>query len=324
MKKMLPPLLAISLAVMGCIFILGPDQVDQPAPETTSDMFLPDPATGLEGLSSYHQVATVSFNGTRAGKPVTFSDTYTRDFQQQPPAWFMVIESQDENGQPGLLILGSIGNAHYLQPASDQPCAVNWGELADPRAEETNPAGFLPAVEAASEAGQETVNDIPARHYLVNYGDKRWQVSGELWLAVTGGYLVKEELTIKASAGYLGPELEGEQSFSYALSQVNAAPRPMLVKGCPEVLMDIPAMSDAVDVVRLPFVLDYKSPSDVQTISAFYQEQMKELGWQLVGNHNKDPQNPVLIFLNDTGSRRAVISLEADKDGTWVNVQVIE
>jgi hypothetical protein len=330
MKKTLLPLIILCLAGLACVFSTKntplsntPAQLAQagtPAAIDLSGYWLPNPAVGLDGLDSYHQELRIAFQGSNSGQAASFEDVYISDFQRQPLARFITMKTTDEQGHPSIITAGSIAEAHYYQPDQDKPCMVKWGTQAPGGAEAINPATFLPPVQSATDAGKETINGVAARHYQLKAEADMAQGRGDFWLAEKGGYVVKYTLTIQGSQG--SSESKGDQTFTYELSKVNNEQAIALPEGCPAVLSNIPAMADATNLMRMPSALDYTSPSSVDTIGTFYQDQMKQLGWVLVSNHNSDPQKPILVFNDAEKSQVAVVSLEARTNGVWVNVQV--
>ncbi len=297
---------------------------DTPAPVTPSpvqpiEYFLPDPAVGLDQLNSYQLTLTIAFKGQLAGQPANWQDVHTRSFSRDSAAQFTTLTQRDENNKPIQLRYGSVDKAHYFQKG-DEACQVNWGERTA-GSDGVNPAAMLPPVAAVQEVGQETINGIPAHHYSIGEELDGWQSAGELWLAVSGGYVIKYDLSIQAGEQFFGAGNEGTQTFQYELSDINALHDVALPAGCPEVLTEIPAMPDAIDLVRLPGSMSFTTPSSLESVSAFYQDKLKPLGWELLAQHDDSATQPALIFTRNKGEESAIISLQQEDAGVWVAIQ---
>jgi hypothetical protein len=343
MKKLILPALVLSLAVFGCTLFSGATTSNDlsrsaataapaqsatqpgeaappsaPVPGQTyvpaADLFLPNPAAGLDGLKSYHQEFALTSRSGQGSGPDDFENVYLRDVWPAGQAGFTVLKITAAEGSQEILT-GALGAAHYFRAAANDPCQVTWGASAAQSAPVIEPADLLPPVGSAAAAGTETLAGLSAKHYTFKIDSAGLQGSGELWLADQGGLLLKYSLDLKSSSGVT-------QTYRYALTQVDALGDPALPQGCPPVLTEIPAMDGATSLQRLPQAMDYATTASVAEVSAFYEEKMKAAGWVLTGNHNVDPQNPTLIFANQTSLQIASIEIEVDTGQTWVSVIV--
>ncbi|CAG0927915.1 hypothetical protein TFLX_00694 [Thermoflexales bacterium] len=284
---------------------------------------LPDPAVGLDQLDSYRLSLTIAFKGKRDGQPAEWDDVHTHVFSRPPAAQFTTLTTRDENGQPLQRLSGSVDDAHYFQAGADQPCQVRWGESVA-GGERLNLASLLPPIARATDIGQETVNGVPARHYSITEESNGAQATGKLWIAELGGYVVRYDLSIQANEQFFGPGMEGTQTFQYEVNEVNALQAVPLPAGCPTVLTEIPTLPDALDIMRFPGSMSFATPSSLESAEAFYQTEMKALGWEMLARHAEKAQPLVLIFTRNKGEESALISLKTEAAGVWVAVQMNE
>lgn len=285
------------------------------------------PTQGLSDLSSYRATLVVSFEGMNAGQDIQWSRTYTMLVTKMPPARQLTIEYSDDSATP--TTIAEINNTVY-ERRDGSVCAAKAGEVNGTLAQSWEPAGFLDSVIGADEAGSEIVNEVASNHYTFDesaQGRAGIEATGELWLASEGGYLVRYTLMTTAGADYFGEGIEGVLSWDYQLSDVN---QPVVIEipdDCPPPLLDIVVMPDAADVVRMPGSMSYTTPSTVQEVAAFYEEQARALGGQVA--------NPPLISESSTPfigtSATALfgfvldeqsIMLIASSDGEETNVQI--
>ena len=135
-----------------------------------------------------------------------------------------------------------------------------------------------------SKVGTETINQIPTIHYHFDQNglpltDPKPSVSGELWLAEPGDYLVKYTLSAAMPSKITGSGLEAAQTWTYELSQANAVDSIALPAGCMAVAVDIPAMPDATDVLRSSGMMEYTTASSAFQVVDFYYHHLDSLEW---------------------------------------------
>jgi len=323
--------LALTLLVLlGCSFFsdLAPSPSnDQPAGNSQSEgvstegWLLSDPAGGLAALDSFHQQLTVSFKGTVDGGDYEWVNAYQRDVWTKESAYFFTLTTSETGKEAVEELDGKVDQAHYARFGSGTPCQVSWGEL-DPEADAQrvlDPARSLPPIEQATDAGTETVNGVPAHHYVFSEEESGAKVEGGFWLAEPGGYVLRYELTMSGGRDMFGKGIEGEQRFEYELSKVNAPGEVVYPEGCSAVLLDFPVMDSARGLHRLPEYVDYTVSAETAAISQFYQDQLAAQGWTFVNAHDKDPKNVTLIFINKDQGKAASILLSARDTGVWVS-----
>jgi hypothetical protein len=243
------------------------------APDT-----LADPMLGLAELKSYHVSFHQDVTGTKDGKAYehhthieltrTFGDSdYLRDLQgtERTTSNFRAIQ---------------VGQAVYRWDSLQGSCQGGEGALLQD--EILDPAELLLPVLHTTRVGTETINQIPAIHYQFDQNALPIMVpkpaaKGDLWLAEDGNYLIKYELTAQGNAN----GVEGSESWTYELSQVNAVTAITLPQGCDPVPVEIPAMPDAQTVNRYSGWMLYQTSSSVSQVAVFYYQQLGSLGWTM-------------------------------------------
>ncbi len=292
------------------------------APTPAGDpIAFPDPS-GLDALDSYSLVLRLSFKGMRDGQAVDSTDIYTHTVSRAPAAQFTTVQTTDPDGKPLRLLYGSIGQVRYTQGGADQPCRVRWGEAAAAGGA-LNPAQMLKPALRGKEAGRETVNGIPTRHYTLTASSfdpvLQANASGDLWIAETGDYVVRYLLRVQGDEAYYGAGVQGEQTTALELTDVGAKKPVVPPAGCPPPFIDFPVMTDATQVVRTPWGVSYRTGAGLDKTAAFYKEQMKALGWVLEPGGSGSSSRRFLEFSLAKEQKGAYISLTVD--GVEVRVE---
>lgn len=283
------------------------------------DWLLSNPAAGLAALESYHQQLTISFRGTRDGAAYEWVNAYRRDVWMEQSADFLILTTNETGLQAGQRLIGKVGQANYSRSGESGPCEVQWNESVPNTNTTLEPASFLPPVEQATEAGMETINNVSVRHYTVNEDKSGAKITGEFWVAETGGYVVRYLLTISGGKAAFGEGIDGEQHYEYELSQINSLGEIVYPEGCSAVLTDFPVMEGARDLQRLPASLNYTVSAESEAINQFYQDQLAAQGWTFIAAHDKDPRNIVLVFTNAEMGQAASILLNSNEADVWVS-----
>lgn len=248
------------------------------------------PEAGLETLSSYRATLILSFDGTLDGQPAQWSRTYT--MLVNATGRQLTIEKMD-NGTASSVFMAEVNGTSY-ERRDENSCTANVVEFEGAFAADWEPAGFLDSVIGAEEAGADTVNDLAANHYTFDESAQGAldiaDSTGELWVASDGGYLLRYTVVTTGGADYFGAGMEGTLSWDYTLTDINQALTIELPADCPLGILDVPIMADAADTAEFPGYTSYTTPSSVQDVMAFYQEQVAALGGQ--------SDNPPTIAVN--------------------------
>lgn len=273
----------------------------------------PDAKAGLSDLSSYKATLTLSFDGTRDGQSEKWSETYLMVMQKDPAARKLTIEKSGDFTDLDPVFMAEANETAYKR-IGENSCSATQIETGNSLTERMEPAGFLNYVIGGDEAGSETVNDILANHYTFDQHALGQQdlteSTGEMWVASDGGYIVKYLLTTKAKADYFGDGIEGTLSFDYELTDVNGPVEIKLPEDCPPGLVDAPQLPDASNVVSRLGVLTYETSSSVQDAGVFYQKEIPNLGWTVVGEPSITDTSALLGFTKDDQMMSVMITAE--------------
>jgi len=243
----------------------------------------PFPAAGLADLSSYRATLTLTFKGTNSGQSTqstAWSRTYVMLTSQKPAARQLTINSSDSAATP--VFTTEMSGVVYSHDGQND-CIATTAQQGNSLAERLESAGFLPGVIGAEGGSSETVNSVTASHYTFDeraLGQKGiTQSKGELWVATTGGFLVKYRLVTTGGADYFGDGITGTISSDYELTDVNQPITINLPADCPAGMVDAPLMPDVTNVFKAPGLLSYSTVSSVTDVTAFYQSSL----WLWVG-----------------------------------------
>lgn len=245
------------------------------------DFDLADPAIGLDGLHGCHQYLQTTFEGKIAGEQRYSKMTLNRDVVDDPLTQLSWMEIDDRPVQ----FFGSIGSVNYQQPSPEQACTIFSVDDSNPQpAAAAYPMASLPPVFGAESANEEEVNGIAAKHYTFDeraIGFAGMAVAqGEIWVASSGGYILRYTLRLDAPEGILGPDVKGVQTWFYELSEINLG-----TAGLPENCQQLqenatmPVMDGARVILQQPGYLVYQVTGEMDAAIAFYQQQAEALGW---------------------------------------------
>jgi hypothetical protein len=245
------------------------------------DLF--DPAAGLPELSGYRATLTLSFDGTRDGKPEQWTRTYEMRTSQDPPARQLTIEGSEV--APAEQWMAEVSGVLY-ELNEQGGCIASLSPEGGLLAQQWEPVSFLSGVIGAEEEGAETANGVPAKHYTFDQRalgqDGLTESTGEVWVADVG-YVVKYVLTTQGEAKYFGEGIEGTLTHDYTLTEIDQPAAVELPEDCPPGLVDAPLIPDAEDVKQHPSVTLFRTASSIAEVLAFYQDQLPGMGWQPSG-----------------------------------------
>ena len=342
------PIAVLLAAILACSFpskmtLLSP-ATDTPVSTTSTsrpywpqpkDFKLLNPSNGLDNLGSYLSHLSISFKGTRNGQPYVTTTIISRAVIRNLPADVTTLDAFDQTGAPFHLFSGNVGGTHYLQFDPNQPCQIvdggansTGGASIDPGTP-GDPAAMLPAIYGAQPINAELISGIPSNHYRFSENSvplaRNGSASGDVWIALNGGYVISYQLTVQAPLGVLGVGLAGEQTWLYDLTQPSNLKDILLPPGCPQVLQDLPVLADAVNLEHLPGFLQYTSHKSSKDAITFYQNQLKASGWQLQQTITISKNESTLIFVKPTTPQLIVsIGLIEQNKALLVKIQEIE
>ena len=277
---------------------------------------------GLDKLKSYRSQWRGEWKSTEAG--ITQSTTWD---------WFEEISTSDKahhwgskmtdskSGKPTSFEFWEIGDTSYIMTTDEQgaqECMAFSGEgQVNSAAKGLIAPGALGGVSGAKYVGTDTVNGIRAKHYkydekaatLAGFG----KVSGEIWVAEDGGYVVKDTLNWQGAAGLFGAGAKGAGSgtWTYQLQDVN---KPLVIKPpeiCEKGNVDVPVMADATEKARMGPMLTYKTAAKPKDVADFYIKAMAKAGWQPEGEPEIADEMSTLGFTKD-GATVQITIMPAD------------
>ena len=327
-------LIVISLFVsLACLTLSGGTPAAPQAPEVSASVEVdldfgpgqfdfPDTKEGLADLSSYKASLIMSFDGTRDGQPSQWSKTYVMVSAKEPAALQLTVEKTGDLTDLDPVFMAEADGADYERRGEDV-CNATVIEVGNSLRERLEPAGFLTFVIGAEEAGSETVNDVAANHYTFDeraFGQLGLAKStGEMWVASEAGYIVKYLLTTIGNEDYFGEGIDGTLTWDYELTDINVPITFELPEDCPAGMVDAPLLPDASDVLNMPSILAYDTASSLSDAAAFYQEQIPNFGWELLGDPTISDTTEVLTYMQ-ANQTMTVIIMAGD---TGTNVQIL-
>ena len=280
-----------------------------------------DTSTGLDGLSSYQATLTLSFTGTRAGQPSTWTKTYVIVSTKDPATEQLTIDKTGDLANLDEVVLADVGATAYEHRGTHACTAETIAADAAGR-HPLEPASLLSPLTGAVVAGSDPVDGTAATHYTFDGQaialTAPGTASGEAWVATDGGFVVKYILTMKAKADYFGDGVEGTLTTTYAVMNVNSADVPPIPPDCPSALPNLPTMADATAIDSQPGVVTYTTASNVADVAAFYTSELDKLGWKQTNEATIDKPVTNLDFIQ--GAASLTVSISTDADGTTVTI----
>ena len=282
---------------------------------------MPDPRSGLSDLTSYQATLTLSFEGTEAGQPKSWTKTYVLLKGTEPAIRLLTVESSGDLADMEPVLMAEAYGASYERVGEDV-CRATLIDVATPGGEQLEPAGLLNFVIGADEAGAETVNDIAVTHYTFDQRalgqEDRAESTGEMWVATEGGYVVKYVLSTTGGADTFGEGIEGTLHYDYELTSVNQPVEIILPADCPLGIVDAPQLPDASNVLNMPGLLSYDTASSLEDAAAFYQTELPESGWTVFGEPAIFDTAALLVFTKD--DQTMTVNISAENGVTTVHI----
>jgi hypothetical protein len=281
---------------------------------------LMDPAVGLIDLSSYKATLTLSYIGTQSGQPIQWSHKYVMLASQENEERQITFEAA--GGDPAPFVKAEINGVSYVLDG-EKNCAASLTEAGSSLSAEWEPAGFLSAIIGAEVAGSETVNGVASDQYTFDeraLGEPGFTKStGQVWVAVNSGVVVRYLLTTTAGADYFGEGNEGTLTSEYNLTDINQPVAIDLPAGCPVgEMVDAPLMPAAQDALRLPGVTIYSTAGSIQDVFAFYQAQLPALGWEASGDPVAEETMGTAVFAK--GDQQLTVLVTMTENGVEVHL----
>jgi len=316
--KHILPLALILLLTLACLINPGATGAG------TQGNLLPQPLAGLDKLTHYTASLTVSTQAKTAAGSVDRTEQYSLSAWPSQSAAFEQINSFDDANQPLKMTFGKVGQADYLLWNGDTGCRASLDSQAI-QVDATNLSPFLYALKSGTPAPDETVAGLPTHAYTLDsasIGIKGLQASGEVWLAASGGFLVKYHLVLTGGQALFGPDGQGTRTLDYALTAVNDGSPVAYPADCQPISTDIPAMSDAQAVQRLSQDLQFTSASSLAQLQAYYKDYFTGQGWVAVTNYSLPSGEQDILYSQASTGRTAMLALQPQ--GTLTAVEILD
>jgi hypothetical protein len=265
----------------------------------TGTFNLSDPTAGLAGLTSYDSILTISFDGQVNGQAQKWTSASEMIVSQQDPTFRQLTVHATGQTPPnayfaeanGVQISQSgIAACQAIIPADGQSSADSW-----------EPARQLATLHGAVEAGSDTLDGVPVKHYTFDahaMGDGDLvTATGEVWIATEAGYIMKYTVNYQGGPKYFGTGTTGTMTWNYQLKDINQAVSLSLPSGCASVgKVDAPRMPDATLVVEDPGLTVYTTSSNLVDVLAFYQQKLPAAGWTDDHVSSKSPKMGMALY----------------------------
>lgn len=312
----------------------APTQAPAPTAEAEQEAALTveDRQSGLEQLDSYRARWEGTWKATEGDETTDVTWKWYQEYTADPEAMYMRLEGTNiaEGQQEFTTEIWRIGNTTYLMSPMENEtpqCISISSEDQDPISEDMFNPGNLGRVEDAKYVGTETVNGIRAKHY--KYDEKAAtflgaaKAAGDIWVAVDGGYVVKETVTWEGGAGMFGVNAEatGEGAWTWEILEVNPRLTINPPENCESAAGELPILPDATDKAQFGDMISYKTATPLPDVAQFYQDELPGVGWQVEGEAQITDQFGMLGFTKDGESLQIMLSPEDDKTNVVITIQ---
>ena len=301
------------------------------APTPGEAGLLGDPAIGLRSLSAYRAELVQDVAGTQDGQAVERHTriVYARDATGNEE-W---VQTSQQPGMPEFVrhIIRLDGARYVVDATGCSGTAIDdaVATTGDAPRDGDVPAALLIPIDQAAVVGGESINGIATTHRRFDAAGLRIDpasvgtntVAGDVWIADSGGFVVRYQLDVAPSATTAGSDAAVRQSWRYDL-RTGADAVVALPGGCLPVPVDIPAMDDATDVTRTSAGLTYRSASAADALIGFYWSRLASAGWALPTS--RPPAQSELPFgLSARKDSRLLSVMLAVADGGGIEVTAV-
>ncbi len=250
-----------------------------------------DPAAGLGSLPAYRASLSVSFAGTQAGQPASWSQEYSLTSIAASRVRMLAYTQAGLGNAPApyAALEGHAGTVHYLRRATGEPCTGAFLEAGADPAAFIEPASLLPRIRTLTAAGAaQQVAGMTAEPFtfdaaaVVTGGSG--QAAGRILLVRDSHLVLSLDLQLTGGADVFDADTQGTMTWAYRLEPIDPAGASAVPADCPTPLPEIPLMANAANVLRFPGYLSYETTSDVAAVADFYGKQMPGVGFSAVGD----------------------------------------
>jgi hypothetical protein len=339
----------------------------QPAtPETPEATAAPGAGGDLElvmpvpprDLDSYSLTERIGWDGVAAGGiEVAQQITTSIEYVSEPPAMHMSVTSDAEEMAEAMALVGLEGDTiefymlegsiymwlfgGWMQMSFDAlTMGLGFGEMDFGQGEMDFSSTYTMTqwLQDATYVGQEDVGGQTANHYTLStdsidlgslpLGMEVETVTGDLYTAVEGNYIVHLDMTLEGSnltmPNQAGETVlaEGRLAYQSSLSSVNEAltiELPADVTESTSPPADIPVPAGAVQVMGATMfgasMFAFFTDAPPEDVAAFYASEMPEFGWKQVEMGEEEPSEA--MFSTKYSKDEQTITVEIDGDATF-------
>jgi hypothetical protein len=286
--------------------------------------------TGLDALTSYRLTWHAEWKSTDQGKEDQGTWDWAEEYTSDPKAHHLSMSTPDSSdpAKTSAFEMWQIGDTAYMKSGEDAECMSfsSEGSAKDIQKGTFSPS-MLGSIENAKYVGRDTVNGIPTKHYKYNSKTGMLtalgEVSGETWVAIDGGYVVKDTVTWKGGGGFFGRgsnTATGEGSWTWDLSDVNESFEIKPPGGCEGSQLDLPIMADATEKSRFGDMTTYKTAGKPADVATFYKNELAAAGWKPEGEPTEMGDVVMLNFAKD--AQKLNVMINASEGATQVILNV--
>ena len=306
-----------------------PQPTATPVPDET-DLDLSSRDSGLDQLQSYRVTWRAEWKSTEPGKTDAGFWDWLEEFTSEPvKARHVAMKAPDSNDATKISVFEwwQIGDTLYMRSGDSQECiAITSEENASNLEQGVFNAGMLGDIQGAKYVGRETVNGVATKHYrytkvsalIVGGGVSQ----GETWIAVDGGYAVKDVVSWTGGSGFLGlgGDAKGDGSWTWELSNINQPLEITAPEECSTDEIDLPLMPVTKEKTRFGNMISYKTVGTVAEAVQFYKDELEAAGWTPDGeptqaddlvmlNYAKDKQKLSVMINGTEGDVTVILNL---------------
>ena len=301
-----------------------PEPTATPAEETLS---LESRDASLDKLQSYRARWQAQWSSTEGDKTTTGNWDWTEEYSSNPPALHWIWTFTDPNtNQQSTIEAWQVGDTIYLVLGEEKGCMSYSRDEGDKLTKGLFSPNSLGSLSNAKYVGMDTVNGIRAKHY--RYDEKSAslagfsKVVGEIWVAVDGGYVVKDTMQWEGGAGLFGASTtaKGKGQWTWELSDVNQRIDIRPPEHCGGAAGELPIMPDATQKSTFGDMVTYQSASKLADVVDFYKKEMVAAGWTLEGEPIRTEQMSMLTFAK--GAQKAQVTISSEQGKTTVMISV--
>jgi hypothetical protein len=289
---------------------------------------------GLDKLKSYRMRWQYEWSGTDSdGKEQKASWDWTEEYQADPQGLHLVWKGDDTSSQTSSMNMEmwQIGQTTYVSspdPSGKASCiSISSSDEKDGLTKGLFSPGSLGGVSNARYVGDETVNGIAAKHFKYNESaetlDVYGKVSGELWVAKDGGYVVKDVMSWQGAGVLFGGDskAKGNGKWTWELTQIDQPVDIKAPENCGGAAKDLPMMADAKDQSSIGDMTTYTTAGKIADVVAFYQKEMPSAGWKAVeGEPMVTEGYAALSFTQQNLTAQVTITSSDDATQVMINV----